>query len=137
MGVGCSVDDCPHPVQTRGWCGRHYNRVLRHGSPHVVLRVTKEQVLTKTRGATREYKQQWIAEYKLSHGCADCGYAEHVAALDFDHRPGTTKVRDIKHGNTLGWEALLAEVAKCDVVCANCHRVRTYLRYGDREEVVQ
>lgn len=77
---------------------------------------------------TQEAKAEWVREYKLSHGCADCGYAEHHAALDFDHRPGTAKVRDIKKGQQLGWEALKTEVAKCDVVCANCHRVRTYNR---------
>lgn len=68
-----------------------------------------------------------------------CGYQVHSAALDFDHLPGTIKVRDIKHGNTLGWEALQVEIAKCEVVCANCHRIRTFLRNregGDVNEYV-
>jgi hypothetical protein len=73
-------------------------------------------------------RRAYVIQYKLNHGCADCGYAEHHAALDFDHRPGTVKVRDVKGGQQLGWEALLAEIAKCDVVCANCHRIRTYER---------
>ena len=77
---------------------------------------------------------EWVALFKMILGCADCGYREHPAALDFDHRPGTTKVRDIKQGQQLGWEALKAEIAKCDVVCANCHRIRTVER---REEVMK
>lgn len=59
---------------------------------------------------------------------ADCGYNDHPAALDFDHRPDTVKVRDIKSGQQLGWDALIEEIAKCDVVCANCHRIRTVTR---------
>jgi hypothetical protein len=55
--------------------------------------------------------------------------------LDFDHLPGTLKVRDIKSGQQLGWEALLAEVAKCEAVCANCHRIRTVDRARERKEV--
>jgi hypothetical protein len=58
--------------------------------------------------------------------CADCGGRFHFAAMDFDHRPGTTKVASIADITTV--ERLRAEVAKCDLVCANCHRVRTFNR---------
>jgi hypothetical protein len=83
-----------------------------------------------------EAKKSWVIAYKLTQGCADCGFRSHHAALDFDHRPGTDKVRDIKSGQQLGWKALQDEIAKCDVVCANCHRIRTYLRARDGGEVM-
>ncbi len=56
----------------------------------------------------------------------DCGFDKHLAALEFDHVRGG-KVSDIaillsKGGN---WDILVAEADKCDLVCANCHRVRT------------
>ena len=68
--------------------------------------------------------------YKLDKGCADCGYKEHAAALDFDHRPGTKKSFTIGHASSKKelWDKVWDEVAKCDVVCANCHRVRTYVK---------
>lgn len=73
-----------------------------------------------------ERKTQEIADYKLAMGCVDCGYAKHPNALEFDHRPGTDKKFNI--GEKVGsrtrtsiWE----EIAKCDVVCANCHAIRT------------
>jgi hypothetical protein len=70
----------------------------------------------------------FIAEYKVSRGCADCGYNAHPAALDFDHLPGADKVRGLSRMVTCGRDRLMAEIAKCEVVCANCHRVRTYSR---------
>lgn len=76
----------------------------------------------------QEAKKSWVDQYKLERGCADCGYNENPAALDFDHLPGTVKTRDIKSGKQFGWKALFAEVAKCEVVCANCHRIRTVER---------
>jgi hypothetical protein len=51
--------------------------------------------------------------------------------MDFDHRPGETKCFNlaIAAGQTrLSWAKMLAEIAKCDVVCANCHRKRTHRR---------
>ena len=118
----CAVDGCEKDKVRREYCHAHYSRVRRYGDPHTLKRATSNP------GIDQPAKKRWVIQYKLSHGCADCGYAAHHAALDFDHRPGTTKVRDIKSGQQLGWAALQEEVAKCDVVCANCHRVRTFVR---------
>lgn len=68
---------------------------------------------------------------KLERGCADCGYRGHAVALDFDHLPGFPKLRNIGRLAKDGGRArVYAEVAKCEVVCANCHRVRS-LQRGD------
>ena len=46
--------------------------------------------------------------------------------LQFDHRDGTEKIDDVGTMlNRAPWNALLNEIAKCDVRCANCHRLRT------------
>lgn len=73
-----------------------------------------------------ERKLALVHKYKLAHGCADCGYSSHPAALEFDHRPDEHKLFNI--GEKVGaysLERVWAEVAKCDVVCANCHAIRT------------
>lgn len=44
--------------------------------------------------------------------------------MDFDHRNRDDKVSEISNF-TAGWDALKEEIAKCDLVCANCHRIRT------------
>jgi hypothetical protein len=58
--------------------------------------------------------------------CADCGETFHPVAMDFDHRDGTIKLFDVGTSMQRNWEMILAEIAKCDVVCSNCHRIRTY-----------
>jgi hypothetical protein len=65
--------------------------------------------------------------------CSDCGFVFHPSAMDFDHRSGEVKV-DIIVGCAarFGKEKLLKEIAKCDVVCANCHRKRTFLRMHNK-----
>jgi hypothetical protein len=76
-------------------------------------------------------KKARIDAIKLERGCADCGYREHPAALDFDHLPGTKKRRNISRmlaSVSKGVELIDAEIAKCEVVCANCHRIRTWKR---------
>lgn len=60
-------------------------------------------------------------------GCMDCGYRRHAEALQFDHRPGEIKVHNIA-GWPFGLESMIEEMDKCDVVCANCHAIRTALR---------
>jgi hypothetical protein len=65
-----------------------------------------------------------INAIKLERGCIDCGYRRHPAALHFDHRDPSTKRFEIAKGITRNWAVLLAEIAKCDVRCANCHTIR-------------
>lgn len=73
-----------------------------------------------------EKKLAEVHDYQLGLGCMDCGYREHPAALEFDHRPGEIKLFNI--GEKIGAYSrtkIWAEIAKCDVVCANCHAIRT------------
>jgi hypothetical protein len=63
--------------------------------------------------------------------CADCGGRYPACAMDFDHREGSDKRIDVtRMVGRAGISAILAEAAKCDIVCANCHRARTYRRRG-------
>jgi hypothetical protein len=59
--------------------------------------------------------------------CADCGRKWPAVAMDFDHVRGE-KITDIGRmvQSAYSVETLLAEIAKCEVVCACCHRIRTF-----------
>lgn len=68
-----------------------------------------------------------IRALKLLRGCIDCGYAVNADALQFDHLPGMTK-RNCVSSLAGSPTALIAEIEKCEVVCANCHAIRTARR---------
>ncbi len=61
-------------------------------------------------------------EYKGGQCCV-CGYSKCSAALDFHHKLGEEKLFGLGlNGMTRSWERTKAEVDKCVLVCANCHR---------------
>lgn len=68
----------------------------------------------------------WVRSLK-DKPCQDCGDQFPPCCMDFDHVRGekiTTVTRLINFGYSR--EAILAEIAKCDLVCANCHRIRHF-----------
>ena len=73
----------------------------------------------------RKKIQEFIRNYKLSKGCADCGYNKHHAALEFDHVDGE---KEFNVCNAKSIKQAKEEIKKCEVVCSNCHRIRTYER---------
>lgn len=78
--------------------------------------------------AQRRAPRQAIADkIKMDAGCMDCGLRpEFAQVLEFDHRPDEEKLFHISDRMVSGTvEDLLNEIGKCDVVCANCHRIRT------------
>lgn len=81
---------------------------------------------------------QMVNEAK-SKPCADCGHKYPYYVMDFDHLPGTEKVDGISvmRANGRSRKLILEEIAKCDVVCANCHRERTHQRRQEFGGVVQ
>jgi hypothetical protein len=60
--------------------------------------------------------------------CADCGVEYPYYVMDFDHVRGVKEFGIAEKSRRGGRKALADEIAKCDVVCANCHRIRTYTR---------
>jgi len=68
-----------------------------------------------------------LSEIKESSGCVDCGVKNHIV-LDFDHLSDKKyNVSRMIHDG-FSWAAIKKEIAKCEVVCANCHRIRTHDR---------
>lgn len=70
-----------------------------------------------------------VRELKETTPCADCGVLYPYYVMDFDHVRGakvTTLSHMVAHG--WSWKKIAAEIAKCDLVCSNCHRIRTHVR---------
>lgn len=70
----------------------------------------------------RKKVKRMAVEYKGGK-CQLCSYNKCVEALDFHHKDPSTKKFGIGHkGYTRSWESIKAELDKCVIVCANCHR---------------
>jgi len=68
----------------------------------------------------------WLAYYLRKHPCITCG-ENNILMLEFHHRRRSRKEYDISAlaGQGKSLKLLMKEVAKCDVFCANHHRVKT------------
>jgi hypothetical protein len=65
-----------------------------------------------------------------SKPCADCKQTYPPYVMDFDHLDASTKYRGVADmvGSGHSLENILKEIDKCELVCSNCHRIRTYKR---------
>ncbi len=78
----------------------------------------------------RVAEERWalLLDYFADHPCVDCGETDPIV-LEFDHL--NDKLFSISQGiRYRRWADVLAEMEKCEVVCANCHRRRTAARGG-------
>jgi hypothetical protein len=71
--------------------------------------------------------QELLLDYLLEHPCVDCGERDPVV-LDFDHLRDKVANVSLLVLRKRPWAVILAEIEKCEVVCANCHRRRTAAR---------
>ena len=86
-------------------------------------RANREASLERMRARARS-RQRFLNGVKLGSGCVDCGFADHPAALDLDHVRGE-KAMDLSRARLSSWVVFIEELEKCDVRCANCHRIVT------------
>jgi Zn ribbon nucleic-acid-binding protein len=138
--LGCGVLFRPKPG---GWNAKYHNdnckirayaavrkRPSRAGQETYYSRVVKADPIKlaahMARSAASQKKiRQWLADYKMTHGCVDCGYSAHSAALQIDHNG--KKVADISllRSSIKRMEAEI-QAGKCVVRCANCHAIKTW-----------
>ena len=80
------------------------------------------------RNARRAHIWKIVQEHKVRQGCAMCGYNDHAKALQFDHlHSKKANVSDLIKSD-YGLVAIMEEIAKCQVLCANCHAIVTHER---------
>jgi hypothetical protein len=88
------------------------------------MRTMAKDKKSSFRRATREY----VFNLKNNSRCTDCGRRFPGCCLHFDHVPERgQKLFNIGNSN-FSLEVTKAEIAKCDIVCANCHAIRTWNR---------
>ena len=146
---GCRCDKCKaakhvyskqHPIkESRHGLPGTYNRGCRcepchkaflawRRSPKQTNRVNRTNRFWRERGKVR--RQELLNALK-NVPCADCTNRFPPICMDFDHVRGK-KCFSLAYGlsKRISMARIFAEIEKCEVVCANCHRIRTDKRRG-------
>lgn len=99
----------------------------RHYAKHRKKVIAKAKEYSKI---AKDRVRAYIKAHLEANPCVDCGEAD-IIVLEFDH------INDDKHFSIsdatrsgYGIKKVIAEMAKCEVRCANCHRKKTYERGG-------
>ena len=88
------------------------------GNPRWRGGVTQSEALA----CHREAKREWLIEQR-SRPCARCGGEFPPYVMEFHHRDRSTKLFAVVKTATRGYDGLITEIEKCDLLCANCHRI--------------
>jgi hypothetical protein len=80
--------------------------------------------------ARRKALEDWFASLKTGKPCTDCRVVYPYYVMDWDHL--SDKKFQLSRIRYCSKERILAEIAKCELVCANCHRIRTWNRRHER-----
>jgi hypothetical protein len=105
------------------FCQAEANKTHYQNNKQIYL----DRAITRNARVNTENKQRLYA-YLSTHPCLDCGQTD-IRVLEFDHVRGD-KILDIAKllDRAISWSTIEAEIAKCEVRCANCHRRKTLER---------
>jgi len=104
-----------------GWC-----RICKRADQKVRYHADQKEILTQ-RAAHRLVRRLWFDEYRSKLSCQECGFS-HPGALQFHHRKTETKRYNISIivAQAYSMKTILKEIAKCDILCANCHSIHHF-----------
>lgn len=98
----------------RAWYKNYYDTVPKE----------RQRILKKNKETKQQIREK-IKKIKEETPCADCGQHFPYFVMDFDHQ----RDKEFNIANNVyakSWETIEKEIAKCELVCANCHRIRTH-----------
>jgi len=82
----------------------------------------------------KDLLSKYIKDIKEKDPCLDCKISYPYYMMDFDHVRGTKQANVAELINTLSKKRIDTEIAKCEIVCSNCHRIRTHNRRIKKNE---
>lgn len=139
----CIKCDAEKPVEDFNWRDkkrgvRHYTCKACHSAyrrQHYLENIEKYKEKARRWNAenqdeVRMRMRRYVLEYLLEHPCVDCGETNPIV-LEFDHVRGE-KIMEVSVmlGSMATFERIQAEIDKCEVRCANCHRIKTAKERG-------
>jgi hypothetical protein len=108
-------------------CGAKATTRYRDQDPALCFRCYMRAYVADNDSGYRRFAREYIAELKRITPCADCGQEYPPCCMHFDHVPE----RGPKLFNVANCDRAMAdvkaEIEKCDIVCANCHAIRTWV----------
>lgn len=110
-------------------CRRAYDNAW-----HAANRPRRTAIINASNRRGRARVTQTLRDYKAQRGCADCGETDPIV-LEFDHLDG--KEFTIGSHRVMSMPKIWLEVAKCEVVCSNCHKRRTHYRRLEPETGIE
>lgn len=94
---------------------------------------TREQLRSRNKFHTIKARQFAVIDELRRRPCPDCGGEFPPECMEFDHRDPAAKRGVVPYlAGRVGMQKFLEEIAKCDIVCSNCHRKRTFVRRESR-----
>lgn len=108
-------------------CCRSYSK--NHYRQHKALYIKRAKAFNKKQNNENRFK---MLDFLKGKQCVDCGNDD-IRVLEFDHRDNVDKkgnIGDLMRGRYC-WNSILIEIAKCDIRCANCHRIRTMSQFDN------
>jgi hypothetical protein len=82
----------------------------------------------------KAYLAQYIRDLKEKSPCLDCKEYYPYYVMDFDHVRGKKQANVMELIPTLSKKRIDQEIAKCEIVCSNCHRIRTHNRKSNKRK---
>ena len=82
----------------------------------------------------KAYLAQYIRDLKEKSPCLDCKEYYPYYVMDFDHVRGKKQANVMELIPTLSKKRIDQEIAKCEIVCSNCHRIRTHKRKSNKRK---
>lgn len=142
----CVMKHCPRCRETKPFAEFHRNfkwkdgyqvycKSCRKTYDHEYYERTHQrsnETRRERRRAHQRERNEWLRSLKM-RPCADCGSSFAPEAMEWDHLPGEIKLGEIstalRHRSE---QVILDEIAKCELVCANCHAIRTRARIMEK-----
>ena len=136
-GVTKPLESFPRNVRRRdgvqSYCAECRREYVRQ---HYARHVARYRTSAITRNERRRSAIRRIIREAKSRPCSDCGISYPPFVMDFDHRDRRQKLFNIGRDAMArrSERAVVEEIENCDVVCANCHRIRTHTRELGRQD---
>ena len=136
MGGGPAEKQCKRCGQLKPltefhrWRDRHQSWCKPCRAEYAAAHYQKNKARRQAQNKARQAEfMAWYVSLKVGRPCVDCGGEFHPAAMQWDHLPGQGKTANLsflaRRGNR---DRVLEEIARCELVCANCHATRSYRR---------